>query len=622
MANEYILIAYYLMWGLLVFSAICFFLSGVDDLFFDVYYWVTEGWRKWKYRHEEDLSYRKFADLPEKKIAVMVPCWHEAGVINIMLQYNVCAIDYENYDFFVGMYPNDPLTVAEVQRVSQSTPHVQCVVGATPGPTNKASNLNTIYQAIMEYEEKNNVHYDIFVLHDSEDIIHPLGFKLFNYLIPKKDMVQLPIFPLEVPIWEVTHWTYAAEFSEIHTKDILVRERIGGLVPSAGVGTAFSRAALDVLKSERHGVPFSINTLTEDYSTSLQIRLHGLKSIFASQMIYRSVWAKKWYFFGKPVLKKIKERVATRSLFPTSYTTSVRQKTRWIFGVGFQEWINTGWRGNFATLYTLLHDRKSLFTHLITGLFFILTPFWMVYLLFVSTLPDYPTLQDNFDLNPWVWFLIAAASVMMAGRVLQRMISIYRVYGLWPALLSPPLILYTNVINMHALLRAYGMLLFTPKAKKGTVHWDKTDHKFPGEHLLVPFKRKLGDLLVQEGLLTPQQLKKVLLEQVASGQQIGELLINMGYLTPQKLIFFLAKQYKLEIVPEAEAIRLPFSAVSSMSQYAYDRLIQYHAIPIKLTDKKLTIAIYDPANEVALAKIVRWVSPYIPHFVLISPKDR
>ena len=36
-------------------------------------------------------------DMPESNIAIMVACWNEAGVIDIMLKHNTLAIDYQNY---------------------------------------------------------------------------------------------------------------------------------------------------------------------------------------------------------------------------------------------------------------------------------------------------------------------------------------------------------------------------------------------------------------------------------------------------------------------------------------------------------------------------------------------
>jgi len=623
MINPYLIIAYYIMWYLLVFTAICFFLSGVDDLFFDVYYWGLEIWRTYKFRNKKKLTYSALAALPEKRIAVMVPCWHEAGVIEFMLQHSVYTLDYTLYDLFVGVYPNDPATIEAVSNTAKTLPHVQCVIGPDPGPTNKARNLNAIYTYIMEYEKKNNIQYAIFVMHDSEDIIHPLSFKLYNYLIPKKDMVQVPIFPLEVSLWYFTHWTYAAEFCETHSKDAIVREMIGGLVPSAGVGTGFSRSALDILKKDHGGVPFGTSTLTEDYSTALQIRLHGLKPVFVSQYIYKTVWRKKWYFFGNTVPRQMKEYIATRALFPMKYSLSVRQKARWVLGISFQEWINSGWQGNFTTLYTLAHDRKSLFTHLVSGLFFILIPFWGLYIAATVYNPDYPTLQDRFDQSPWVWYAIMIASMLMTGRVIQRMIAVLRVYGFWPALLSGPLILYANVINLHALLRAYSLFFFTPKAKGGggssTARWDKTDHEFPARHLFPSQKKKLGAILIEENLLTEEKLIKALNEQALTGEQLGTILVRSHYITQKQLIAAFSKQYNLPLVDKSTALTLPYSKIPHISRYTYHYLTSNECFPIAIDNTEMTLAITDPSNELRLTKALELIQPYQAKFVLLNP---
>lgn len=620
MPNELVLTSYYLMWNLLVFTSICFLISGLDDLFFDIYYWISSLIRAIYLRHASKLSYAKLINKPEKRIAIMVACWHEAGIIETMLKYNVYTIDYENYDIFVGVYSNDPETVKSVRESAEKLPHVQCVIGPDPGPTNKARNLNAIYNYILEHEKSHHVHYDIFVLNDSEDIIHELSLKLYNYLMPKNSMVQIPIFPLDVPLTSLIHWTYAAEFSEIHTKDIHVRERIGGLVPSAGVGTAFSREALDILKESRNGIPFATNTLTEDYNTSLQIRLHKLRQIFAMQYVYRTRWKKKWYFFGPLVPTIVKEYIATRAMFPNEYTKSVRQKARWIYGIAFEEWINTGWPGNIATLYTLLHDRKSIFTHLVTGLFFILLPFWFIYDLYTRNLPYYPSLQDGFDQYPWVWHMIIFSSILMINRALQRAISTYRVYGIWPAITSIPLILYVNVINLHALLRAYSTFLFVPK-KTGQAKWDKTDHTFPASSLLLPYKLKLGEVLMGHHLITQDQLNLALTIQGKIGDQLGDVLVRLGFVSNKQISTALAHQYDLELISPEQAQMLTEESLPLITAKAYKLLNKYHCLPIKISGKHVTVAIKDPSNELALEKSISLLKPYSVKFVLIERQD-
>ena len=616
MLTEWLLTFHYFMWYLLIAVAILFFVSGLDDLFYDVYYWIRSLYRVWKTRKYQPLTYEKLAAVAEQHIAVLTPCWNEADVIEKMLRHNVYGLDYQQYTLFVGVYPNDPETVLAVQAAAADNSHIHCVLGDQPGPTNKAHNLNTIYQHVKQHEQQTGIRYEIFVLHDSEDSIHPLSFKLYNYLLPRKNMIQIPVFPSEVSLWSFTHWIYADEFSEIHTKDIIVRESIHGLVPSAGVGTAFSRATMDMLIETNDGVPFAGLTLTEDYSTALQICVKNLKQIFVTQLIMREQWRKRWHYFGKPVLKKVKEFVATRSLFPTTYMKAVRQKARWITGISIQEWFHIGWSGGFWVRYTLLHDRKVIFTHLINVLGYIVFLFWVVYSLAIYHYPQYPSLQERLNQDHWVWYLIIACTVIMAERMVQKIIAVWRVYGAAPALLSIPRTVYANVLNMHALLRAYYGYLFHPKAKGGR-RWDKTEHEFPFGYALTP-KRKLGELLMEEQLLTADQLNYALNKQMQDGQQLGKVLIEQGYLEQAELTQFLAQQYELPIQAKTEMTVLSAKQLPEISTKNYALLLKNYSYPIAVNRKhhQVTVAIEDPANHLLVTTVIHALYPYQVKFAL------
>ena len=168
-----------------------------------------------------------------------------------MLDNNLRTVNYSRYHLFVGTYPNDPKTQREVEFVRERYDNVHRIVCPKDGPTNKADCLNWIYQGICNYEKEHGVRFDIFVLADAEDVLHPLSLKLFNYLMPRKDMIQLPVFPLEMKWYELTAGHYADEFAENHSKDLLVRERLTGNLPSAGVGCAFSRRAMTMVAKRR-----------------------------------------------------------------------------------------------------------------------------------------------------------------------------------------------------------------------------------------------------------------------------------------------------------------------------------------------------------------------------------
>ncbi|KTD14626.1 bacteriophage N4 adsorption protein B [Legionella gratiana] len=609
---------YYFAWIFLIIAAILFAISGIDDLFIDIYYWLRYGWRFWSTRKYPKLNYEMLKSNPEKNIAVLLPCWHEAGVIATMLIHNCNSIDYQCYDIFVGVYPNDPDTVNIVQEIEKINLHVHCVIGENPGPTNKASNLNQIYKYIKKYELTNDKHFDIYVFHDSEDIIHPLSFKLYNYLIPRKDMIQIPVFPLEVGYFKFTHWVYNDEFCENHTKDIVVRESIKGLVPSAGVGTAFSSHALKILAEGNDGQPFATYSLTEDYKTALTIRLKGLSQIFVYQSILHTSWKRKWGFWGKYVKVKTHEFIATRALFPMEYMKAVRQKARWIMGISLQEWTQTGWVGNISTRYTLLHDRKSAFTYFVNILGYALFIFWVLYWFVTHDNPQFPSLQEQFNLHPWVWYLVLFVTFLMLERLFQRFIATCRIYGWIPAFLSIPRILYANVINLHALLRAYRQFFFTPKRVSKSPVWDKTEHQFPGSHILISYKQRLGDLLVQSNLITLHQLELVVAEQKKTGEQIGDILRRKNYVNQYQLMKTIAQQYKLSLNTLGDLKPLIRRDMPGISFYNYYWLKRYNIYPIQFDrdKKKITVAIPDPSNEKLINEIINHLKPYQVQFEL------
>jgi len=623
MMHDMILTLYLLMWYMLVALSVAFIISGLDDLFFDVIYWVRWPYRLWKQRTYQALTYERLLATSEKYIAVLVPCWQEANVIGSMLRHNCSSMDYDQYIIFVGLYPNDPMTLAEVEAVAADDKHVQAVIGSKPGPTNKAANLNQLYKATQHYEAEHGVVFDIIVFHDSEDVIHPLSFKLYNYLIPRKDMVQLPVFPMEVLHRKFTHWLYADEFAEGHTKNIIVREVLKLHVPSAGVGTAFSKRALMALAEESEGLPFEETSLTEDYRTSLRLRAYGFKPIFLTQYILRTKWVKQGFFKKKYRQKTVKEQVATRAMFPQHYFQAVRQKSRWIIGIVFQEWEHGPWPKSWRLRYSLVHDRKAFITHFINGAAYFLLIFWVVYAVGTANHPRYPALQEQFNLHPWVWWLILIGTFMMGMRLLQRMIATHRVYGKRAASLALLRACYGNLLNLHALIRAYRLYFLSINHRQQTkpVVWDKTDHEFPGRHILVPFKRRLGDLLLEDGLITEHELHQALLLQRKTGERLGDVLLRLGMITRDELFPWLGKQYALQLFPRSQLEKAREACKLNLSKKHRRWLVNVRLFLIAFdgATQHLTLGLDDPTNEILIAEAQRKFSAYTVNFVLIHP---
>ncbi|MFM8716947.1 MAG: glycosyltransferase, partial [Spartobacteria bacterium] len=271
-------------------------------------------------------------------------------------------------DIFIGVYPNDLETNRCVDELTRISPRIHKAVTRRPGPTSKADCLNAIYEAMKAREIPGRRQYDIIALHDAEDVMHPLTLKVYNHYVPEfLDMGQIPVFPLELTPWR--YWvgnSYLDEFAEWHVKDMYSREAIGGVVPSAGVGTAFSRKALEFLASKNASGPFREGQLAEDYMVGLELCRSGFRAGFIDHPVEREV-VKRNEKGDVVSTRTVTERVAVRENFPLRFYDAVKQKARWIVGTAFQGWQHGGWWGTAAVRYTLMRDRRAPVVHCINA---------------------------------------------------------------------------------------------------------------------------------------------------------------------------------------------------------------------------------------------------------------
>ncbi len=111
-----------------------------------------------------------------------------------------------------------------------------------------------------------------------------------------------------------------------------------------------------------------------------------------------------------------------------------------------------------------------------------------------------------------------------------------------------------------------------------------------------PANRRLGDLLVAEGLITRDQLTRALAEQKATTEKLGSVLLRLNFIDEEQLIRFLSRQYgipsitlsQLDIDPDVLRLVPPQLAK------------KYEVLPVKREGNTLTLAMADPTNVFAL----------------------
>lgn len=441
---------------LALFAAFGFLLGAMDTLTIDLL-WARRMIRRWMGR--SDAKRRVLTDLPAPgragRHAVFIPAWDEASVIRAMLESTVWRFVGQDYRLFVGCYPNDPDTIAEVKAVAQRAANIRMVLCPDPGPTTKADCLNTLWGELEREELRTGTRFKSIILHDAEDVVHRAEIALFDRLIEHHDLVQIPVIPLPHPRsrWIAGH--YCDEFAESHSKDLVVRDSLGAGVPSAGVGCAISRQVLGRLAGERGGKPFDAESLTEDYELGLSLAERGWNGTFI-----------------RCHDGKTGELIAVHAHFPATLGEAVRQKTRWIAGIALYGWERLGWHVGVADFWMRVRDRNTILAAMI------LLAAYLAAILGFGLLIVASTTSHAFPAMPPILSYVLIANLgLLLWRLAIRAGFTGLCYGWREGLLAIPRAVVSNIIAMMAARRAMTRYIFARPDSPLT--WDKTQHIFP-----------------------------------------------------------------------------------------------------------------------------------------------
>ena len=192
----------------MLFAAIGLLIGGLDDLLVDLLFVVRRLW------HRREAAWTVAMLRPERagRIVVFVPAWDEQAVIGPMLARALDRYRHPDYRIHVGLYPNDPGTIAAVMAVASRDRRVRAVIGDTPGPTTKAACLNTLWHDLATTGAVASTR--AIALHDAEDLVHPDELTVFDALIGDHAVVQLPVMPLVKPGSPFVSGHYLDEFAE------------------------------------------------------------------------------------------------------------------------------------------------------------------------------------------------------------------------------------------------------------------------------------------------------------------------------------------------------------------------------------------------------------------------
>jgi type IV pilus assembly protein PilB len=111
--------------------------------------------------------------------------------------------------------------------------------------------------------------------------------------------------------------------------------------------------------------------------------------------------------------------------------------------------------------------------------------------------------------------------------------------------------------------------------------------------------KQLGQIMIEQGFITPEQLETALEEHRRTPKSLGRTLIDLGMIKEGDLVRALAEQVGLEFV-DLDEYAIDPTATTLLPEALARR---YRAIPIGERDGKLLVAMSDPANVYALDDI-------------------
>ncbi|MBQ1872261.1 MAG: Flp pilus assembly complex ATPase component TadA [Succinivibrionaceae bacterium] len=118
-------------------------------------------------------------------------------------------------------------------------------------------------------------------------------------------------------------------------------------------------------------------------------------------------------------------------------------------------------------------------------------------------------------------------------------------------------------------------------------------------------RKRLGDLLVEEGVISNDQLMAALRNQKSKGIKLGASLIDLGYINEEQLLKFLAKQLNIPFY-DLSKVKIDPAAVQLIPEVQARRL---RALCIHAEPDRATVVMSDPADLNAMDSVAALLMP-------------
>lgn len=129
-------------------------------------------------------------------------------------------------------------------------------------------------------------------------------------------------------------------------------------------------------------------------------------------------------------------------------------------------------------------------------------------------------------------------------------------------------------------------------------------------------RKKLGEILVEEGLLKEEQVQEGLKRQKGTGELLGEAFVNLGYLSEYDIARAIVKQFGLPYL-DASKYNIPKEATQAVSA---DLMYQNQFVVLDKIGRTLLVALSGIVNSEVLEKLEKVSNSQL--FVYVSTSSQ
>ena len=135
---------------------------------------------------------------------------------------------------------------------------------------------------------------------------------------------------------------------------------------------------------------------------------------------------------------------------------------------------------------------------------------------------------------------------------------------------------------------------------------------------MMPFKKKkIGEILVEKGIISLEQLELALKEQARTKEIFGKILVKRGFVKESDLLLAVSEQFGIP----RDTLANKYVDWEFVKNFTSSLIVDLRCLPLSRDDESLTVAIADPLNMAAIKKAESEAGGRALKLILVTESD-